>query len=155
MPKAAMHEDIGKGLPDTWWKQVRYGGGNQAEPYQRPFVYGRAQQKRESLEQENARAHKHNELYARRDKTSPVEVVAPAAERRTHAFSLRRGNASVKEGTSSTCLFNPAFSAQSRKATPRAPRTSPRRRGCWLQGTRDASGQRRRGLPARASREPR
>src|SRR5258708_36049549 len=50
----------------------------------------------ESLKKKHAGADEHQELRARRNKPTPVEVIAASTERRAHRCSVRRRNALVK-----------------------------------------------------------
>ena len=52
----------------------------------------------EQLDEKNACANEDEKLDARRDESTPVEVIAPRAERSPHDFSVRRRIVRVKAG---------------------------------------------------------
>ena len=60
-------------------------------------IEGIDQERDQRLHDEDAGAHEHEQLYARRDEAAPVEIVAAAAECDAHSASVRRRKRRVKE----------------------------------------------------------
>src|SRR5260370_21231918 len=91
-----MQEYIGERLPDAQAAGER--GGDQTEDLNDvvKFSYRIGDKAYESLNKKHAGAYEDEELDARRDETTPVEIVAASAERGAHRCSVRRRNWLVK-----------------------------------------------------------
>src|SRR5258708_3075964 len=91
-----MQEYVGERLPDA--QAARERRGDQTEDLNDVVKFGSriGDKAYEGLKKKHGGADEDEELDARRDETTPVEIVAASAERGAHRCSVRRRNALVK-----------------------------------------------------------